>query len=190
MLNSTVIFELSHLNLTLNCVPIEVQNEYTNSKATPNIPPQTTSQIGTSRTTQITKPRITNYSLLRNVSPQCSFCGEHMENLNLLVWSCNVVQEFWKMIKNCISNFYPEFILQRKEAIFGHVGSSNLIHKSQILYRSVINTILALARYFIYKQKFTSKELDEIKFLNYMRDHLEIIYQTKVNKNHERNFLE
>ena len=84
------------------------------------------------------------------------------------------------MIKNCISNLYPEFILQRKEAIFGHVGSSG---------DSVINTILALARYFIYQQKFTSKELDEIKFLNYMRDHLEIIYQAKVSKNHDRKFL-
>ena len=125
----------------------------------------------------------TNYSVNlydRNVSPQCSFCGQHLENLHLLVWSCNVVQEFWKMIKNCISNFYPEFILQRKEAIFGHVGSSG---------DSVINTILALARYFIYQQKFTSKELDEIKFLNYMRDHLEIIYQAKVSKNHDRKFL-
>ena len=92
-----------------------------------------------------------------------------------------IVQEFWNLIKNCISHCYPEFMLQHKEAIFGNVGSSG---------DSVINTILALVRYFIYQQKFTSKELDEIKFLNYMRDHLEIIYQTKVNKNHKRNFLE
>ena len=106
---------------------------------------------------------------------------------------CIMFQNFWTFFlfcffkcpgileQNCISHFYPEFVLQRKEAIFSHVGSSG---------DSVINTILALARYFIYKQKFTSKELDEIKFLNYMRDHLEIIYQTKVNKNHERKFLE
>ena len=85
------------------------------------------------------------------------------------------------MIQNCISNFFPEFVLQRKEAIFGHANSRG---------DSPINTILALARYFIYQQKFTSKKLDEINFLNYMKDHLEIIYQSKVNKNHDRKFLE
>ena len=89
------------------------------------------------------------------------------------MWSCNIVKEFWNMIKNCISNFFPEYILQRKDAIFGHVGSRG---------DSPINTILALARFFIYQQKFTSKELDEVKFLNYMKDHLEIIYLAKVNK--------
>ena len=65
----------------------------------------------------------TNYSVNlydSNVAPECSFCAQHLENLHLLMWSCNIVKEFWNMIKNCISNFFPEYILQRKDAIFGH----------------------------------------------------------------------
>ena len=102
------------------------------------------------------------------MSPQCSYCAQ-------------VVQQFWQMIKNCITNFYPNFILNRKEAIFGHVSSNG---------DSIINTILALARYYIYQQKFTSRELDEVRFLIYMKDHLGIIYQLKKSKNLEATFLQ
>ena len=91
-----------------------------------------------------------------------------------------MVQEFWQMIKNCITNFHPNFVLNRKEAIFGDVSS---------LGDSVINTMLALARYFIYQQKFTSKCLDEVRFMLYARDHLELIHQTKKAKNQGGNFL-
>ena len=117
----------------------------------------------------------------KNVSPQCSYCAQHLENLHLLMWSCEVVQQFWQMISNCITNFFPTFVLNRKEAIFGHVGSNG---------DSPINTILALARYFIYQQKFTTKELDEVRFLLYMRDHLEIIQRVKKSKNQEGKFLQ
>ena len=125
----------------------------------------------------------TNYSVNlydKNTSPQCSFCTQHPENLHLLLWGCEVVQQFWIMIQNLFSNFYPKFVLGKKEAIFG-----------DIKYRgnSTINTILALARYFIYQQKFTSKELDEVKFINYIKDHLSIILQLKKNKGEVREFL-
>ena len=125
----------------------------------------------------------TNYSVNiydKNVSPQCSFCAKHPENLHILMWSCEVVQEFWQMIKNCITNFHPNFVLNRKEAIFGDVSSPG---------DSVINTMLALARYFIYQQKFTSKCLDEVRFMLYARDHLELIHRTKKAKNQGDNFL-
>ena len=125
----------------------------------------------------------TNYSVNiydKNVSPQCSFCAKHPENLHILMWSCEVVQEFWQMVENSITNFHPNFVLNRKEAIFGDVDS---------LGDSAINTLLALARYFIYQQKFTSKGLDEVRFMLYLRDHLEIIYRAKKAKNQLSSFL-
>ena len=67
------------------------------------------------------------------------------------------------MIANFISNFYPSFSLGRKEALFGDEKSAG---------DSVVNTILVLARGFIWKHKFTSKELDEVNFINFTRDQL------------------
>lgn len=92
-----------------------------------------------------------------------------------------MVQQFWQMISNFISNFYPTFVMSRKEAIFGHVGSKG---------DSPINTILALARYYIYQQKFTSKQLDEVRFILYLKDHLEVIYGIKKRKNQKGKFVE
>ena len=87
---------------------------------------------------------------------------------------------FWQIVSTCITNFYPDFVLNRKEALFGHVESGG---------DSVINTILALARFHIYQQKFTSKELDEVRFILYMKDHLELIYRVKQKKDKEKLFL-
>ena len=106
----------------------------------------------------------TNYTVNKydqSVSPLCSFCSQHPEELHLLMWGCGVVREFWLMVANFLSNFYPNFILGRKEALFGDNNSSG---------SSAINTILLLARYFIWKQKFTKKDLDEVLFINYLSD--------------------
>ena len=124
----------------------------------------------------------TNYSVNlydKNVSPLCSYCAKHSENLHILLWSCDIVRGFWQIVSNCITNFYPDFVLNRKEALFGHVESGG---------DSVINTILALARYHIYQQKFTSKKLDEVQFILYMKDHLEIIYRVKKKKTRKSYF--
>ena len=115
----------------------------------------------------------TNYSVShydKNVSPLCSFCSLHPEKLPFLFYRCEVVNQFWSMISNLISNFF-KFFLGEKEALF---GAENLAGDSPI------NTILVLARYFIYQQKFTNKNLDEVNFINYVKSHLNIIYHCKI----------
>ena len=84
------------------------------------------------------------------------------------------------MITNLVRNFLPKFQLGRKEALFGDQNSPG---------SSVVNTILILSRYFIWKQKFTSKKLDEVTFINYMRDHLLIIFRVQKLKIKEVDFL-
>ena len=124
----------------------------------------------------------TNYSVShydKNVSPWCSFCPIHAEKLQFLFFSCEVVRQFWSMIANLISNFY-KFHLGEKEALF---GAENLSGDSPI------NSILSLARYFIYQQKFTNKNLDEVNFINFAQMQLKIIYQCKVNNNQEIKFV-
>ena len=110
----------------------------------------------------------------QNVSPQCSFGCTHPEKLHFLLWGCEVVQNFWNIIKNTIFNFYPRFVFGAKEAIFG---------SSELCGGSAINTLLILARYFIYQQKFTSKELDEVKFINYAKEQFTLIVNARKFKN-------
>ena len=80
-----------------------------------------------------------------------------------------------------LQNFFPGFVLGRREAIFGHSGSEG---------DSTFNTILMLSRYFIWRNKFTTKQLDEINYINYIKDQLELIYQCKIIKEKKIKFLE
>ena len=125
----------------------------------------------------------TNYTVNhydQSVSPLCSFCSLHPEKLYFLFWDCPVVREFWDMIANLIANFDQKFALGRKEALFGHAQSGG---------ETALNTILALARYFIWKQKFTTKILDEVNFINFTHAQLQTIFDCQKLKNSENNFL-
>ena len=96
----------------------------------------------------------TNYTVSqydKNVSPLCSLCKSHNEELHNLLWGCKVVGQFWQMVGNTIENYFPKFILGRKEALFGDIITSG---------ESPINTLLILSRFFIWQQKFTTKQLD------------------------------
>ena len=105
----------------------------------------------------------TNYSVNKYrplQDPGCSFCIHHLERLPFLIWSCPVVGEFWVMVGNILRIYFPNFNLGRKEAIFGDIKSKG---------DSVINTMLLLAKQFICMEKFGSKNIDEIKYISYMR---------------------
>ena len=73
------------------------------------------------------------------------------------------------MVENILKNYFPHFNLGRKEAIFGDTNSKG---------DSVINTILLLAKQFIWKEKFGTKELDEIKYILYMKKELNFLIET------------
>ena len=122
----------------------------------------------------------TNYTVSfydRKVPSLCSFCNLHPEHLHFLIWDCKVVQMFWVIINNFILNFCPRFCLGAKEAIFGDTNSGG---------DSLVNSILVLARYFIYQQKFTTKTLDEVNFFNFFRAQLTFMLQKVKKKFNER----
>ena len=126
----------------------------------------------------------TNYSVSHydaRVSPACSFCSAHFEKLHMLFWGCGVVQEFWLMVGNHISNYHPEFILGKKEALFGDQTSMG---------SSPVNTILNIGRYFIWRQKFSKKTLDEIDFILYTNYQLNTIVESQKLKNTTKKFTE
>ena len=113
----------------------------------------------------------TNYTVNKyrpTQDPGCSFCSNHLEILPSLVWSCPEVREFWVMVENTISMYFPNFRLGRKEAIFGDINTKG---------DSIINTMLLLGKQFIWRQKFGSKTLDEISYILYMKCELNFLLQ-------------
>ena len=91
-----------------------------------------------------------------------------------------MVRQFWQMVTNTINNYQPGFILGRKEALFGDVKSLGV---------SPVNTILILSRYFIWQQKFTTKALDDVHYINFMNGKLNLVYQCQKLKNIELNSI-
>ena len=124
----------------------------------------------------------TNYTVNKykqTQDPGCSFCPNHLELLPFLMWSCPEVRDFWSMVGNILGAYFPQFTLGRKEAIFGDAKSKP---------DSVINTMLLLGKQFIWRQKFGSKSLDELSFIIYMKNELNLLYQTMVFKGQKIKF--
>ena len=67
------------------------------------------------------------------------------------------------MVGNILELYFPNFTFGRKEAIFGDIKSTG---------DSVINTMLLLAKQFIWKEKFGSKNIDEANYISFMRREL------------------
>ena len=114
----------------------------------------------------------TNYTVNKYKPLQdsrCSFCTAHSERLPYLVWSCLVVRDFWKMVGNILTSYYPNFKLGQKEAIFGDITSKG---------DSVTNTMILLAKQFLWRQKFGSKIINEFQFKIYMKAELSFLLKT------------
>ena len=114
----------------------------------------------------------TNYSVNKYKplqDPRCSFCTTHSERLPDLIWSCLEVRDFWTMVGNTLTLYFPNFKLGRKEAIFGDIQSRG---------DSIINTVILLAKQFLWRQKFGSKIIDELQFIIYIRSELNFLVKT------------
>jgi hypothetical protein len=70
------------------------------------------------------------------------------------------------MVGNILTFYYPQFRLGRKEAIFGDVSTCS---------NSTINTLLSFSKQFIWNQKFSSKRLDEVKYINFIKNELQLL---------------
>ena len=126
----------------------------------------------------------TNYSVSKykpTQDPSCSFCltGNHIERLSNLFWDCPLVRDFWEIVENILKNCIPTFKLGRKEAIFGDMDTRA---------NSVENTVLLLSREFIWVQKFTSKKLDIVLYINFMKRELTLLSEIVQTKNETNEF--
>ena len=124
----------------------------------------------------------TNYSVSKYnpyQDPGCSFCGNHLELLPTLVWSCPKDRELWNIVENILVSFFPDFRLGMKEAIFGDYNSKG---------NSVINTIILLTKHFIWIQKFSAKNLNELHYNLFMKKELYLLLKVMQEKNLREKF--
>ena len=124
----------------------------------------------------------TNYSVNKykpSQDPRCSFCLNHLEKIPTLVWSCPVVRDFWTRVGDIINIFFPDFNLGQKEAIFGDCKSKG---------NSALNTILILAKQFIWTQKFGNRNLCALQYKRFMKNELKFMLDTMHYKENIDNF--
>ena len=74
-----------------------------------------------------------------------------------------MVRDFWIMVGKILKLFFPNFSLGKKEAVFGEINTKG---------DSIINTMLLLAKQFIWREKFGSKNIDEANYISFMKREL------------------
>ena len=73
------------------------------------------------------------------------------------------------MVGNTFTLYFPNFKLGWKEATFGDIQSGG---------DSIINTVILLAKQFLWRQKFGSKIIDELQFIIYIRSEQNFLVKT------------
>ena len=108
----------------------------------------------------------TNYKVNKfkpHISPLCTFCS-HLENfpkselVSHLFYDCDLVLNLWQEIKAWLATLDINIPLERAKILFGdHTGASS----------SVTNFTMLCCKSFIWKAKFTTKELTLVQFQKY-----------------------
>ena len=128
----------------------------------------------------------TNYKVNKfkpHISPFRTFCG-HLGNspprelVSHIFWSCNFVQTLWQTIKAWLGTLNFEVSFDRTSLLFGNHSEDS---------SSVENYVILVAKYFIWKAKFTNKDLSIELFKKYLKSKLDDLknayaYSDKVDK--------
>ena len=79
----------------------------------------------------------------------CSYCKEQPEKIHHLFLSCPKVKNFWRELREWLNtNVNIELSLEDREILFSYTGNNELV-----------NYIYALAKLFIYQNKFIPEKL-------------------------------
>ena len=101
----------------------------------------------------------------QNQSHLCSFCNQHSETIQHLLWHCEHVQNFWNdltIMLNTRCRHAHNFRVNEKLVYFG---------KCDLLFTdNTCDIILLLAKSFIYKCKVQGRRLNKICFIRELHD--------------------
>ena len=98
-----------------------------------------------------------------NQTDLCEFCKKKSESIQHLLWSCEVVQSFWKDLSkllNRLCTHVHNFSFNERLVLFGHDDSVNTDR--------ITDLIILLAKHLIYKCKVQKSNLN----INYFKNEL------------------
>ena len=104
------------------------------------------------------------------ISPFCTFCSTmdldegdpapHLELISHLFFECNLVLNLWTQIKDWLKTLNIDIPLDRKSLLFGCQDQPS---------KSVPNYIILCNKYFIWKSKFQTQDLQFISFKQFLK---------------------
>ena len=110
---------------------------------------------GTLRTNRIASHHI------NNLNPNCSYCNDRPETILHLFWDCPLTRPFIDGVIRVLETIYPNHFIDpnRNQFIFG-LNNENIYDKNNLLYLYV--------KFYIWRQKFNSKTLNNNAFLRWL----------------------
>ena len=99
------------------------------------------------------------YKINKTDNLACSYCGEQPEKIHHLFLRCPRVKTFWIELKTWLTtNINLEILLEDRNILFACGGKTELV-----------NYIYGLAKYYIYKNKFASRNLSIQGFVSLLK---------------------
>lgn len=98
------------------------------------------------------------YKIKRKESDKCSYCNKESESITHLLFSCEIVNEFWNKLKLWLLDKANIILQLDLKTIMFSACSQALIH-----------FIIVVAKYYIYKNKFVIKTLSIEGFERYLK---------------------
>ena len=107
----------------------------------------------------------------------CSFCQKETESIYHLLCTCDIVKAFWDTFKTWVSGKINTDI---------NLSDKNIIY-SAFSKCSLLNYLIVLAKYYIYKNKFHKKSLNIRKFESYVKVKFNNeMYIAKINNTYDK----
>ena len=116
-----------------------------------------------------------------NVSPLCSLCNQHPEDILHLFCNCAKTQDLWNSFANALGE---NLDLPQLNSTIVFLGKSNIQGNDNVL----LNHILLLFKKFIYDKKNHQARIHFLSFMNYVKE-VEKIEQKSAHRKVSLNFI-
>ena len=110
----------------------------------------------------------------------CSFCQKQVETIRHLFCQCNYVKPFWKQL---------EYLFQKNNVTFyGNQGLSDRIILFGVDGDKVVNVILLLAKFHIYRSRVQNSEPNYVSFLAEIKKYIRIVKYIAISNRNIKKF--
>ena len=96
----------------------------------------------------------------------CDFCGSNIETFHHLFWECTIVQNLWSELHSFLLSINIEFSYNKETVFFGELKNN--------INGNVINFIIILMKYYIFKMKYQKQKPTLDVFKNFLMLRIQI----------------